>query len=50
MQKVAYVIGCIGLIMILLGILSLAAKYYIDSECEKTTNISWWVANCDYKK
>lgn len=49
MRRTAYILALIGLAMIILGIISIAIQKYIDNECNTTTNISWWVANCDYK-
>lgn len=49
MRRTAYIIGAIGIAMILLGVINLIVKAYIDKECETTTDIDFFVRNCDYK-
>lgn len=50
MRRTAYIIGAIGVAMILLGIINILVKGYIDKKCETTTDIDFFVRNCDYKQ
>ena len=46
MRRTAFIIGAIGIAMILLG----SIIQYIDSKCETIDkNTDFWVRNCDYK-
>lgn len=49
MRRIAYIIGAIGVAMILLGIINILVKGYIDNKCDTTTDIDFFVRNCDYK-
>lgn len=49
MRRTAYIIGAIGVAMILLGVINIIVKGYIDKKCDTTTDIDFFVRNCDYK-
>lgn len=49
MRKFGITLFIIGAILLILGIINLLVKIYIDKKCETTTDISWFVANCDFK-
>lgn len=49
MRRTAYILALIGIAMIILGVVNLMVKNYIDNKCETTTDIDFFVRNCDYK-
>lgn len=47
MRRTAFIIGAIGIAMIILGI----TMQYLNYKCETTDkNTDYWVKNCDYKE
>lgn len=49
MRKFGITLFIIGSILLVLGIINLIVKIYIDKKCETTTDIGWFVVNCDYE-
>lgn len=49
MRKFGITLFIIGTILLILGIINLIVKIYIDKKCETTTDIGWFVVNCDYE-
>lgn len=49
MRKFGITLFIIGAILLILGIINLIVKIYIDKKCKTTTDIGWFVVNCDYE-